>query len=291
MKYIYFDQFAISGLSCNKNDNWNKILSLLFQLKKQNKISCCTSAETIFETSQRNNTGIDENYKLISGLLDNCFFNDINHIICQQIAKNIKGISTEQFIYPKFNFTSKDLNDQLNLALNLTFGDIEIPTFPIEITRTNIAIMIKVLSEKAQYDFINSINTFLFSKQSIPSLYYSILQSLKSDFNFEFKDFVNLKEDIYNNGFKVSPTLKIFKALYPFIFFSEQSIIRNIKVKNDLIDIRRIASALPYCDVVFCDNKWKKIIKRLEIDKENKCVLFTGTNTDLDEFSKFLLGL
>lgn len=293
MLYIYFDQFVISGLSnIKKTENWNKILDILFQLKKQNKICCCTSPETIFETSQRNSIGIDENYKLISELLDNCFLNDIEQIICQQIAKNIKGITSVHFLYPKYDFSSKELNNHLKSMLYSTFENIHIPTLPIECTHTNITKVTKILSENEIFSFIDSIKKFL-SKEPSNSFYYIICKSLKDNFKFELGDFIKLQEDIYTNGFNMYPTLKIRSTLYPFIFFSEYTTRQNIKLKNDLIDIRRISSALPYCDIVFCDSRWKERIKSLEINKKEKLetLLFSGSSTDLNDFYMHLLNL
>lgn len=294
MKFIYLDQFAISGLSdTNITNNWTKIFKTLLQLKKQNKICCCTSIESVFETSQRNNNGITANYKLIYSLLDNCFLYEKEELILHQIAKNIKGINYKPFKINNQDFKSEDLNTNIKSTLYLTFDKIETPIYPVNTSKKYITEIIKILQEKPKLDFINEINMFLLNKK-YNSYYYKICISLKNKFNFNPEDFSKLSYDIYTNSFDKYPTLKIFSYLYPFIFFSDYNTIKhNIKFKNDLIDIRRISSAIPYCDVVFCDNKWKQKIKLLKLDNIRKSgtLLYTASNNDLDEFYKYLLRL
>lgn len=119
MTTIYFDQFAISGMSEPTNNLWYQIRNILFDLKSQNKICCCTSPETIFETSQRHCMGVIDNYAIISKLLDNCYLNDIRTIICQQIAKDIKDIESNPFLYVNHNFTSNEFNSSLKKLFNM----------------------------------------------------------------------------------------------------------------------------------------------------------------------------
>lgn len=134
MTTIYFDQFAISGMSEPTNNLWYQIRNILFDLKSQNKICCCTSPETIFETSQRHCMGVIDNYAIISKLLDNCYLNDIRTIICQQIAKDIKDIESNPFLYVNHNFTSNEFNSSLKKVIQYEFDSKDIPSFPIEMS-------------------------------------------------------------------------------------------------------------------------------------------------------------
>lgn len=63
--------------------------------------------------------GVIDNYAIISKLLDNCYLNDIRTIICQQIAKDIKDIESNPFLYVNHNFTSNEFNSSLKKLFNM----------------------------------------------------------------------------------------------------------------------------------------------------------------------------
>lgn len=291
MLTIYFDQFAISGISAaNTSSIWNKIYVDLLKLKRQKKICCCTSNETIFETSQRNNSGIIDNYNIISELLENYFLNDIAILICQQIAEQIKGITSNPFIRSIQNYKSQEFNQELNSWIKNEFDSQEISICPIETTYEQIISLTKIFFENERIIFIKSINSFFMTKQ-LRTFYSDICTCLVKDFNFTRSDFIQLKNKLECNDFSFSPTLKIRNTLQPYICFSQFKRKQQINLKNDIFDIRRISSAIPYCNVVFCDSKWKNCLKSLGIDTEYNIRLFSGKSTDLEEFEKFLHSL
>lgn len=295
MTTIYFDQFAISGLSGKDvSKEWGKIREVLFRLKRQRKIRCCTSPETIFETSQReekeNSNRIVENYDLILDLTDNCYLCDMKLLICQQIAKRVKGIDSDPFTYVPHDFTSREFNFSLKEIIHSEFDTIEIPPFPVEISKEKIAYLIKLLVDNDKITFTESICNFLTQKQSYP-FYTDICRTLVECFNFTIEDFEQLLNQIKKYDLSISPTLKIRSMLDPYISFSNNDRRQKIKSKNDIFDISRISSAIPYCDVVLCDSKWKNGVQTLGLDAEYKTTLFSGKPLDLAEFEKFLLNL
>lgn len=291
MKTIYFDQFAVSGLSGKDVSNeWSRIREVLFRLKKQGKIRCCTSPETIFETSQRNDNGILENYATILGLFNNCYLCEIQMLICQQISKSIKGINLEPFMHVPHDFTSEEFNSNLKRIIQSEFDTIEIPTFPVEISKDGITHMQKIFLDSNKIKFMESICDFLKERQS-HTFYTDICRTLWKCFGFTVEDFTKLLSMVKKRGLTISPTLKIRSVLEPYISFSDNHRRQKIDFKNDLFDIRRISSAIPYCDVVLCDTKWKNCIIFLGLDAEYKTTLFSGKPLDLAEFEKFLLNL
>lgn len=291
MKTIYFDQFAISSMSGpDIPDIWNKIRNIILNLKRQNKILCCTSSETIFETSQRNSTGIIDNYSTISELMNNCYLNDTRTIICQQIAKSIKGIESNPFIQVNHDYTSSEFNFNLRHAIHSEFDCIHIPLCPIDITKDNLTYITDLFLFNRKGNFIDSIDSFLLNKAK-NSIYIDICNSLVKSFNFTTTDFVQLRNRIYNDDFSISPTLNIHNKLEPYITFSRLCKKTKIDFKNDIFDIRRLSTAIPYCNVILCDNRWKNCIKDLNINSEYNIVAFSAKKADLIEFENYLYNI
>lgn len=288
---IYFDQFAISCLAGTETSYiWNMIYEDLLYLKSQNKIRCFTSPETIFETSQRHSAGINDNYSTVSKLFNNYYLNDIRTIICQQIAKCIKGIDSSPFVRVNYDFTSDEFNFNLRNAMQNKFDSEEIIACPIEMTRVQIACLIKWFYENGRINFIESIDS-MFTGKLFDSYYSDICITLIKYFNFTIKDFIHLRKNLICNDLIFFPTLRIQNILQPYMLFSQSGIRHKIDFRNDIIDIRRISSAIPYSNVVFCDSKWKNCIKLLGIDAEYNTHLFSGKQEDLIEFKRFILSL
>lgn len=290
MTTIYFDQFAISGMSEPTNNLWYQIRNILFDLKSQNKICCCTSPETIFETSQRHCMGVIDNYAIISKLLDNCYLNDIRTIICQQIAKDIKDIESNPFLYVNHNFTSNEFNFSLKKVIQYEFDSKDIPSFPIEMSDKQITCFVKILYDNRKRMFFNSIESYITGNQS-NDIYAEICRILVEQFDFTKFDFQTLLNNIQYGDFRCCPTLRIQNLLEPYIFVSEKEVKNNITFKNDLFDIRRISSAIPYCDILLCDSKWKNCLRKLNIDDEYNIKVFSAKSVDLKEFESYLSSL
>ena len=288
MVTIYFDQFAISNLSeKTMSDKWREISELLFELKKQKKIHCCTSAETILETSQRNRQGIIRSYRIIDELFDNCYLQDIALIICQQITKHIKGIESDPFVYPSFDYTPEKLNHHISEKLKEEFDVNNISPCPINISKKQISALCEKFFEKDKIHFTDSIESYLADGQ-LDNFYTEICRILAEQFDFKENDFRTLVYNIKSDDFSCCPTLKIRNLLIPYIVVSDNETKRKIIFKNDLFDIRRISTAIPYCNVLLCDSKWKNCIISLKLDAEYGLHVFSAKESDLDDFRNYL---
>lgn len=288
METIYFDQFAISNLSeKTTSDKWRVISKLLSKLKRQNKIHCFTSPETIFETSQRDNSGIIGNYKTIDELFDNCYLQDIALIICQQIAKHIKGIESDPFVYPPFDYTHEKLNHHISGKINDVFDTNNISNLPSKLTKEQILYFRKQWYDKKRMLFWESVELFLAGNQ-INNFYTDICRILEEQFYFTKNDFRALVDNIKSDDFSCCPTLKVRNLLEPYIVVSDEVTKRKITFKNDLFDIRRISTAIPYCNVLLCDGKWKNCIISLKLDAEYGIHVFSAKENDLDDFRNYL---
>ena len=291
METIYFDQFAISNLSeKTMSDEWRKISEILFELKEKNKIRCCTSAETIIETAQRNSQGIIGDYRTIDELFDNCYLQDIALIICQQIAKHIKGIESEPIAYPPYDYTSEELNHRISEKIKDEFDYNNISPCPINLSKKQISGLVKISFVNDKIQFLESIKSHLTGNQ-LNNSYSDICRILDKKFDFTENDFIDLVDNIKYSNFSCCPTLKIMNLLKPYIFVSDKDVKHTITFKNDLIDIRRISTAIPYSNVLLCDSKWKNRIKSLKIDTEYGIRVFSGKQKDLENFISYLLSL
>lgn len=291
MTEIYFDQFAISEISNPATGNtWDKIRNILLELKGRNNICCYTSPETIFETSQRHSPGINGSYTTISKLLDNCYLNDIQIIICQQIAKYIKNIESTPFIYVNHNLTSDEFNSSLKKIIKYELDSKEVPPCPIYMSKEQIKDFIETSYDNGKISFSESVKSYLAGEQ-LNNTYFDICRILVEQFNFIKSDFQRLLYNIEYDDLRCCPTLKIKNLLEPYIFVSDKEIKNKITFRNDIFDIRRISSAIPYCDVLLCDNKWKNCIRKLKIDNEYNIKVFSGKSIDLNEFERYLSSL
>ena len=289
MTTIYFDQFAISSMSGSIiSDIWSKIRQILLDLKSQDKICCCTSLETIMETSQRHHSGVVDNYAIISELMDNCYLNDMRMIICQQMARSIKGIESNPFIQVDCNYTSDEFNFNLKEAIRCEFASTDVFSYPVDIPRNKMHSMLELYMSNRKKIFIDSIDSFLEGREH-NSFYTDICSILIERFNFMTADLIQLRNRIGNNNLAISPTLTILNKLEPFIFFSEYRRKTKIDFKNDLLDIRRLSSAIPYCDVILCDSKWKNCIRELNIGNDKK--FFSAKPVDLSGFNHYLSNI
>lgn len=288
MVTIYFDQFAISNLSeKTMSDKWRVISELLLELKKENKIHCFTSPETIFETSQKDNLGIIGNYRTIDELFDNCYLQDMALIICQQIAKHIKGIESDPFVYPPFDYTPERLNHRISEKLKEEFDANNIAPCPINMSKKQISALRETFFEDDKIHFIDSVKSYLTGGQ-LDNFYTGICRILAEQFHFTEIDFRVLVNSIKSDDFSCCPTLKIRNLLIPYIVVSNKEIKHTITFKNDLIDIRRVSTAIPYSNVLLCDSKWKNCIKSLKLDIEYGIRVFSAKESDLDDFRNYL---
>ena len=57
---------------------------------------------------------------------------------------------------------------------------------------------------------------------------------------------------------------------------------------NDIIDYQRIATGLPYSDILFCDKKYKNYVMELGLNKKYNTKVFSATNEDLEYFLDYL---
>lgn len=60
---------------------------------------------------------------------------------------------------------------------------------------------------------------------------------------------------------------------------------------NDHIDILRMTTALPFSDIVFTDQSMASAIKDVNLDRDFKCTVLTGTAKDLEQFGEWLSGV
>lgn len=138
--------------------------------------------------------------------------------------------------------------------------------------------------------FFNSIESYITGNQS-NDIYADICRILVEQFDFTKFDFQTLLNNIQYGDFRCCPTLRIQNLLEPYIFVSEKEVKNNITFKNDLFDIRRISSAIPYCDILLCDSKWKNYLRKLNIDDEYNIKVFSAKSVDLKEFESYLSSL
>ena len=277
---IYLDQFAISNMADNNNNNWDAIKIAINELIEKKNVVCTTSIESTFETSMRNKTGAHKNFDFISNFTQNKYLRNFKDIVSMQIASVIKKEKytfddytiqvehnfkeTEKLENNKnqFDCYKKNYNDSFNVVKD-EFSEIK------ELVKNNSTLIHQYLYDIEVNNFKDAISN------KIPSYMHSnIISFLQNNMNFTLQDFQLLYDELNLNGFNNIPSLYIHTKLSAYIFtmFSKN-------IVNDMIDIRRISVSLPICDIITCDNAWKNKIIELELNKKYNALIISGKDT------------
>src|SRR5690606_24132213 len=122
-----------------------------------------------------------------------------------------------------------------------------------------------------------------FGQRQFPNWIDQILYVLTNKHQFKEKEFKKLLKELKSNGFDRIPPLNIRFSLGAYIAVKGKQ-----EHTNDHIDIMRITNSFFSSDIFFTDKQRKFEITQLKLDKFYKTDIYSGTETDLKEFKKYL---
>lgn len=306
---IYLDQFAMSNMiDAKEGDIWYDIKNNIERCHKNGDIICPMSAEHVLETSQRDFQRASLQNDFYWKISDGYTFWNLSYMIAWQICKLLKR-NVLDFYFLKYN-PSWDLSEEkcynfIHLLFKKEKEDNSLDCF--NKSELNIVAKSKILNyDKYKKVIIQEVledNYLLAFKRKIRSTIENfdyISDSLKSNFerlididpivlclifSFQFSkdDFCYLRDEIDKFGAERIDSLFIRNKLVS--YFNVNGGNDSI---NDFIDCHRIATGLPYSDILFCDKKYKKYVIDLDLNKKYNAIVLSAINEDLECFRNIL---
>lgn len=304
---VYLDQFAISNMvDAKEGDIWCDVKKAIEKYHSDGKIICPMSAEHVLETSQRDfeRAGMQDNF--FWKISDGYTFWNFSYIIAGQICELIKNEHLHTFFLkhnPNWDLSQEESYNIINLLFGIEKKDINQNFDSFSESELNKIAKNKILhfdEYKKEIlkkilecnDIDNFIQKIAFTIKDFDSLKQNpillidistIILCLVVCFQFSKRDFINLQQEINEFGVEHIDSLSIKIKLNSYLNVNGGN--TNI---NDVIDCNRIATGLPYSDILFCDKKYKRYIIKLGLNKRYDAKIFSGTNEDLKYFLNYL---
>jgi hypothetical protein len=306
---IYLDQFAVSNMiDAKEGDIWYDIKNNIEKYHKNGEIICPMSAEHVLETSQRDFQRASMQNDFYWKISDRYTFWNLSYMIAWQIYKLFKrNISDFYFLKynPNWDLAEEKCYNFIHLLFKKEKEDKSFDCF--NKSELNIVTKSKILN----YDKYNKVaiqeileqNYLLAFRQKISSIIENfdyINDSLKSNserididptilcliFRFQFSkdDFCDLRDEIDKFGAEQIDSLYIRNKLVSYL-----NVNGGNTSMNDIIDYNRIATGLPYSDILFCDKKFKRYVIELGLDKKYSAKVLSATDEDLEYFLRYIL--
>lgn len=302
---IYLDQFVVSNLISESTTSWKEIKKLLEHNYLKNNIYCPLSLEHIMETAKKdllNATIHDEYFRKLS---DNYFFKNDPFLTSQLISSLIRNnkYTLNTFLESKKIKQMEDIYSFIEKKNQIFDESIKSKMSFQNDLRKNLSQRINKKTEDQMFNAIKKMKVQSFLKRlkeytdnksiiirgddygvhKFPNWIDQILYLLTYKHQFKEKQFQQLFNELHTNGFNRIPTLDI-----------KFSLGAHLAVKNkqertgDHIDLMRISSSLFSTDIFFTDKKRKFEICELQLDEKYNTKVFSGTDSDLLEFKKYI---
>lgn len=308
---VYLDQFAVSNMvDAKEGDIWYNIKKNIEKHHCNEKIICPMSAEHVLETSQRDSQRAGMQDGFYWKLSDGYTFEELSYIIAGQICELIKNKDLHTFYLkhnPNWDLNEAECYDTINLLFNKEKKDAAQHLDSFNKSQLNLTAKSKILNfnkykktvlqkileqnrlltfkEKIssvieKFDYIND-----FSKSNLKWLidHDLIIFCLIFYFQFSKDDFCYLRDEIDKFGAERIDSLNIKLKLVSYF-----NVNGGNASMNDIIDYQRIATGLPYSDILFCDKKYKNYVMELGLNKKYNTKVFSATNEDLEYFLDYL---
>mgnify|MGYP001755603792 CR=1 FL=1 len=311
---VYLDQFAISNMvDAKEGDIWYDVKKVIEKYHSDGKIICPMSAEHVLETSQRDFKRAGMQDEFFWEISDGYTFWALPYIIAGQICELIKSKDLDTFYLeynPNWNLAEEKCYNIVKLLfrdgkndVNQNFGSFGrsklnkiVKSKILHFDKHKKALLQEILKQsqlfvfKQKIDFV--VENFDYINETIKSSPEQLIEidliilCLILCFQFSKQDFCCLRSKLYMFEAKRIKSLDIEFNLCSYLH------VNGGKVSmNDIVDYRRIATGLPYSDVLFCDKKYKRYIIELGLNKRYDAKICSGTNEDLKYFLDYLYEL
>ncbi len=305
LSIIYLDQFASVGLFESELIEWIKIKELITIGVENKKIICPLSAEHYLETSQkeeRKAINLDtEFYKISGGFAFKSELFITSQLIISLIRNNNVTLGT--YLYDKiskdilsqdknlsvFIETKKQLNEKI-IESTLLANEIRKITRNDRTDNKTKRQLISAHKSVSIFEFKSRLTDLLrdghivirgvpFESGAVPHWIDQLIFQLTERHKITKKETNLLISELGKHGFENIPTLDIRTSLS-----ATMSVYNKKETVNDQIDIMRISTGLPLCDILLTDNQRKKEIIELGFHEKYDTKIYSGTKNDLNEF-------
>lgn len=307
---IYLDQFAMSNMiDAKEGDIWYDIKSNIERCHKNGGIICPMSAEHVLETSQRDFQRASMQNDFYWKISDGYTLWNLSYMIAWQICKLLKRDIHGFYFFkhnPNWDLAEEKCYNLIHLLFKKEKEDNSFDCF--NKSELNITAKSKILNfdkyKKVMLQKILEQNYLFTFRQKISSTIENfdyINDSFKSNsewpinigpiilclifiFQFSKDDFCYLCDEIDEFGAERIDSLNIRNKLASYLNVNggDTSI-------NDIIDYNRIATGLPYSDILFCDKKFKRYVIELGLDKKYSAKVLSAIDEDLEYFLRYIL--
>lgn len=305
---IYLDQFAVSNISDETAQPiWNDILLTLIEGVLAHKFAVPYSIEHLIETSGRERTKAEYADKLLYSLSRGLMLDsepittsrlvfglakdievDVN-AYCS-VGKKSGSANTEEMeryadLKKSFNNMAAEATGFLNEMREATRAK------PSSLDAKRVQEAISATALRYQKELIHTLQQYRdtgeydkrvvsFSFVEIPFWTDTIMSYLIASDLFHAEDANRVIEILTQKGVKeVVPTIYVRTALETMMALKRQK-----EIANDHIDILRLATAIPFCDVLITDKAKCYDIRTAGLDKQYSIDVYSSSPADVERF-------
>jgi hypothetical protein len=310
---LYLDQFAVSRIcTSSPPTEWVDVSTLIKQGVNKGRIICPNSVEQIIET-----TGMDkesakfldeESRKLSSGW---CFFTEADisahYFICKIrqvemtkqhfIHSNTQQHVSEADVYNEIsenNAIFREMMKEATAPVNIIRAAARGGARMKKNTRNS---LIKIIKDKYAQEMKERLYLLGTQGRYIPRTVTSaghtvlfwadvLCSILVRKHEMTQQETIKALDFLQDEGVDAIPSLSIRASLEAMIVYKGAN-----ETHNDQVDITRIASALPFADMMLVDGAKASDVRELELDKKFRTTIYTGQKADLINLKKHLDAL
>lgn len=302
---VYLDQFAVSDMVEEYPAKlWSEISALLIKLHSDGIIFCPKSSEHYFETSKKDYENSIFHDTFLDKLSDGWCFKPELFVTSQLISSFIRNnrIGFKTYMYDKIEniLESPVKYDQFNklstnfqgLVSEATVGINELRkhTRDVRMDSKTKKSFLKVLEMHEPRNFINRLKSLYetnvirirgvsIGDQEIPHWIDSVIDQLLRTHKFSKIEIKKLMNEFEKNGFKNIPSLNIRFSLH-----NLAAIYQKKETPGDHMDFARLSTGMPISTLLFTDKKRKAELLELGFDTLYETKIFSGTQSDLEDF-------
>jgi hypothetical protein len=300
---LYLDQFAVTRICvASPPAEWTEVSALIKQGVKEERLFCPHSVEHLIET-----TGLDkesaktidkESRKLSSGW---CFFPEVDvtarYFICK--VRNIK-MAKRHFIHRKaqHHIDESNVYEKINERRGTFKEMVEEANEPVNVIRTAARggkpgkketrdSVIKIIKDRYAQEMMERLyllgtqgryrpRMIMLAGLAIPFWADIICSHLVNRHDMTQEEAIKAFNFLQNEGIDAIPTLSIRASLEAMKAYKGTR-----ETSNDQLDIMRIASALPFADIMLIDGPRASEVRELGLDQKFKTIIHSGKKTDL----------
>jgi len=303
---VYLDQFAVSYFS--ENQKWSRLRDLLIYGVKCDKLFIPYSFEHLIESSQKDFErakivddflfSVSDGIRLETETVINARLL-LFHVRKKPINKSIftakieKSVFSNPMLFSDFRNLKQFYNqmvsegtlvtNELRSAIRLNHNP-DFSHLPLFVNRTSEVYkgeLVKRLSKFSKYGFYDK-HDIRFSMITIPFWADTLINMLINEFGMTRSEAKKAAQILKQEGIK-----KIIPPLYVRASLESITAIKQKKeLVNDHIDIVRLCSAIPFCDLIVTDKSKMHDIQMLGLHDDFKTEIFSGSNSGLLSFEK-----